>query len=101
MEAKTSEAEGLSRSPARLTATRATRVLDSPSASENRRFHGVDGALRPNAANAASAALYGRTESAGIVIASDGEAIQAKPRPRTPSLDRLALLATTTDGASV
>ena len=31
------------------------------------------------------------------VIASDSEAIQTKPQPQSPSLDRVALLATTTE----
>jgi hypothetical protein len=34
-------------------------------------------------------------QSDGIVIASDSEAIQTKPPPQSPSLDRFALLAMT------
>jgi hypothetical protein len=36
-----------------------------------------------------------------VVIASDSEAIQTKPLPQSPSLDRFALLAMTTATASI
>ncbi len=39
--------------------------------------------------------MSGGTRSHGIVIASDSDAIQAKPPPQTLSLDRFALLAMT------
>jgi hypothetical protein len=45
MEAKSSEAERLSRSEARLRRRAEERALDSLSASENRRFHEDDGAV--------------------------------------------------------
>jgi hypothetical protein len=52
MEAKTSEAEELSRTRRSARRRRRAVLLDSSSASEKRRFHEVDGASRQNAAKA-------------------------------------------------